>query len=83
MSNQVLLNAATILEERGWIRKFLLTKDGCCVAGAIKLASKNGEEFNEAKKIFKARIDGEVIGFWNDAPERTLEEVLSKLRMED
>lgn len=76
---QVLLDAADILEERGWIQGFSRTSDGYCIMGALDAASAVTEPARNALFMLAYKIGGPVPQ-WNDTPGRTKEEAIAMLR---
>jgi hypothetical protein len=79
----VLLKAARLIEAKGWYQHPGPENGSYCAALAIEAVG--GEHGFAARKRFGAVI-GVVhggcieIGAWNDAPERTVEEVVSTMR---
>lgn len=79
---QLLLDAATVLEEDGWTQRRVFDENGYCALGALYRAnhcSIFGDDFDRAAVALRAHTD-DVISAWNDAPERTKEEVVAALR---
>ena len=82
---QILLDAANLLEERGWCQDEFQNKQGqMCMLGAMRVALWD-------KVIYPAHpayglacdatgMNGMKIAEWNDTPGRTQQEVISKLR---
>lgn len=90
-ASKVLLRAADYIEEHGWCQNEMHTLDGsACLEGAIQYAISGRlmrfDEGLESANLFcdaLTRIDLAVdrpAFKWNDAPGRTKEEVVAKLR---
>ena len=77
---QVLLRAADILRESGWCRYRTRREDGArCAIGAIgEAAAGSGRKYIYAydRMADALGIRDIGIGFWNDRPERTKEQVI-------
>jgi hypothetical protein len=75
---QVLLDAASILEERGWIQGAGHSSNGHCAMNAI---DSTGAE-HRAVLIALITLTEKLgpIAQWNDTPGRTKEEVIAMLR---
>lgn len=52
-----------------------------CVIGAITIAGRTGADMLAAEVAVRATLDEPAIARWNDAPERTEQEVLDVLRL--
>lgn len=77
----VLLRAAEILERDGWCQGKVYDGDACCMVGAFMLARIHSPVEGHPFPAWPLPdIDGMVPGKWNDAPGRTKEEVVAKLR---
>ena len=81
---QIMLKAADLLEKDGWCQHHLSNNEGAhCVRGALM-------EFGSAYVVLQAEQRLKAIGIpcddwygivsWNNAPERTAEEVINALR---
>jgi hypothetical protein len=88
-SQQILLNAATILERDGWCQGELHSPDGKhCMIGAFDLSvfeldlsfSDGYTVRQKAMNAIKTKIGAAHIPTWNDQVARTKEEVIAKLR---
>lgn len=84
----VLNDAADLIEQRGHAKRCLLGEDGSlCVIGAINMAANGHQNYTNASEVigeeFAVRAGlktlSHVIG-WNNADERTPEEVTARLR---
>jgi hypothetical protein len=82
---QVLLDAASLIEQKGWCQGSAMMDDASCAAWAITQAARNLSQYdyglaehvgNRLARIVGARS----IPFWNDAPGRTKEEVIAAMR---
>lgn len=72
---QTLLKAADIIRERGWCQNTLEDDDGhVCAVNAIILAGGLGSGASGLVRDFVGA--GSLVG-WNNAPERTAEEVIA------
>jgi hypothetical protein len=77
---QVLLDAANILEERGWIQGgFGNASRGYCMMGAIG-ETRADENWQLMAMIALNQKFGQPMEQWNDTPGRTKEEVIAMLR---
>jgi hypothetical protein len=84
----LLLKAAALIEERGHCKHQTVDRDGrlCLWGGILVAAGGNPSSVVPCglawKAIYKidAVIPGECAIIWNDRPERTGEEVITKLR---
>ena len=84
---EVLLGAADYLEEHGWCQGVMKDKQGrCCANGAMFEVSVRGapeepkEYFFEAQELLMDYTGTRTVSNWNDAEDRTVEEVVSTLR---
>ncbi len=89
---KLLLDAADVIEQRGWCQCRLGTQDGAVCAGGAVLSAGNCWEGHlssnpiaaEAARRLRAHIGPGYtcgnIASWNDEPGRTKEEVLATLR---
>lgn len=85
---EVLHKAQEILQERGWIKFAPENSDGVCSLGAVCIATRDlharGNEFAawpvDTIHILQEELmrEGHLpsVTVWNDAPERTVEDVL-------
>lgn len=80
---QVLLEAADLIEEKGWCQGMYNNRSGAmCMMGAIINAGRRHEHRYTSRahlRLIEA-VGGVAPVLWNDAPERTQEEVVSALR---
>src|SRR6267142_6886963 len=73
------LKAIEVLEQRGWCKGSLMNASGqVCVVGAIQLTACSLKEKDDALQLLHKTLG--LVGTWNDAPERTKDEVTDKLR---
>jgi hypothetical protein len=71
---------ADLIEETGWIQdQFGSENLGYCLAGALRRVAPASEYYDARDEIHK-RIGTEHVTIWNDAPERTKEDVIAMLR---
>jgi hypothetical protein len=75
---QVLLDAANILEEQGWIRGNLCRPEGYCILGAMDAAKPPAAAMVIAFMRLEKKLGPPAQ--WNDTPGRTKEEVIAMLR---
>ena len=82
-AEDVLRKAAELIRRDGWAVGRLYREDGArCILGAIDAASRHGpiQMFTDASVLARSRIPGApFLDDWNDAPGRTVEEVLAVL----
>jgi hypothetical protein len=81
----VLERAANLIEPEGaWTKEDYVGPSGTCwcVLGAIKRAGDFANDLNPAAEALRAALGVGYGGIpdWNDAPERTQDEVVAKLR---
>lgn len=83
---KVLLGAAQVIRERGWCQKALVDGGGrLCVMGAILAVDTGdpegdwGDVSNAAMDRLYGYLDKQPPMIWNNAPERTAEEVIHAL----
>lgn len=80
----LLEDAADLLEQGGWIKNAYQTSEGYCVVGAIAAAAVSYPLTPTAIHVIARSALGDATGvgtmMWNDAPERTKQEVLDALR---
>src|SRR5882672_7894855 len=75
------LKAIEIIEQRGWCRGKLVNGRGeVCMAGAIQVATTESYKLQQRALNLMHSTLGTFISKWNDAPERTKNEVIAKLR---
>lgn len=86
------LKAAEVIEERGWCQRAFQQRDGSvCLIGALSVVLTGAATADSAAlKPYRDTVASlgfmtDIGGFmsavaWNDAPERTKEEVLARLR---
>lgn len=84
VSDHTLTEARRLLVERGW-------GQGCygrgtngpyCILGALLEASSDQRAYDQARKILVSAnpgIDTWAVNVWNDAPDRTIDDVLTAL----
>lgn len=85
VERQSLLDAATYIEEHGWCQFYLQMRSGAvCMLGAMSRTVPRECGFDGAwirsVHLVQERTGCVGISTWNDAPERTKEEVVSALR---
>ncbi|SRR5258706_1739766 len=74
------LKAIEVLEQRGWCKGKLINDQGqVCMAGAIQIATCNSYTL-QRKALTLMHLTLGMISRWNDAPERTKDEVIAKLK---
>lgn len=85
--SEALLRAAAHIEQFGWQRyMFGAANEPCCLVGAIRVVLKIPLEEHADERVIKAieRVQKsskiQSLADWNDAQERTKEEVLNALR---
>lgn len=79
-TKRVLLDAANLIETRGWHQGSYESKDGClCIFGAVHQAANHGD-YEEAWHLLWERTVTDSPIDWNDQPGRTKDEVLALLR---
>ena len=79
-ASKVLLRAAEKIEREGWIQDMYSNEHGLCLLGALGYPLHEGrDEVEEARLRLAMTIRGPLTR-WNDAPGRTKEEVVAKLR---
>lgn len=79
---ETLLAAADVINQRGWCQGELKDKNGAvCAMGAIcSVAQWQSREALDAHRLLIAEIGcGTIVG-WNDAPERTAEDVILTMK---
>jgi hypothetical protein len=76
---QVLLDVAAILEAHGWIKGQMHTSMGYCVIGGLRATNASDLDKQEAAVRLAMHLDTRSLAGWNDAHERTKEEVLTVL----
>ena len=75
------LKAIEVLEQRGWCKGHLSNSKGeVCMAGAIQIATSTNAPLRDETLNLMHTTLGTLISKWNDAPERTKDEVTAKLR---
>lgn len=89
---KILLDAANILEEKGWIQRERSRGTNYCMLGAIEVATygrircflrswdDHDPVLREAVNHVQNSLDGLAPWIWNDAESRTKEQVIAKLR---
>jgi hypothetical protein len=76
---RMLLDAADLIEERGWCQGSYSDQDGrVCAIGAIVRAG-NHQHYRRAEAMMMMVVGMSVVG-WNDIKGRTKEEVITALR---
>lgn len=80
---ELLLDTATLLEEKGWIQGNFRSDEGYCLMGGLSeiyYQNKfNGLVYDGAYDVLRTKTDMRPTG-WNDVPNRTKGEVLTLLR---
>lgn len=88
-AQDILRKAADLIATGGWVQGQGETDDGRhCALAAISAAGTNGDELDDinwpgifaAEKRLRDVVEDYWIAKWNDAPERTAEEVVATLR---
>lgn len=79
-ASKTLLRAAELLERDGWCQGAYFDGNSACTIGALMDAAADIQDRNAAIYRLKDALDGWNIFNWNDAPGRTKEEVVAKLR---
>ena len=78
---EVLNAAADLIEKRGWCQHLAFDPDGRhCALGAIWAQRCPGPLEREAVAAVRRATGSPFVGEWNDAPQRTKEEVVEALR---
>ena len=73
------LNAtADLLEREGWIQGRIRSNKGFCLVGALNQVA--AQNYHLTRKLIQEKTRIESLSYWNDRPERTQKEVISKLR---
>lgn len=81
---QIIRDARNLLFERGWNQGALEGDDGSlCVSGAVNAAVNAAclgpvEPYFRVLRLFESVVSREITG-WNDAPERTFNEVIDAM----
>lgn len=71
------MDAADILQKRGWTQGESVNDKGeCCVVGALMLANSNWAMYQPLKHVTNSKC----IVNWNDAKNRTRQQVIDALR---
>lgn len=77
---EILDRAANLLDRDGWIQGHLCGHDGeHCALGGILDVTTNDDPYAQAVDAVE-RVLGGALDVWNDAPERTKDEVTSTMR---
>lgn len=77
---KALSSAADLIEEWGWCQgRFENESGNLCAVGAIWTTRVRGTDHFDVEYTFKDAL-GMSVAEWNDAPERTQDEVVAKLR---
>lgn len=88
----VLRRARTLIETRGWVQEAYENSEGCCLDGALMIASDYPDtlfdsrataSYHVARELVREEIRdmtgvGDIIG-WNDDPDRTKDDVTEVL----
>ena len=78
----ILLRSAELLEQNGWCQGAFMQSGRMCAAGAMMQAETEQDDhwtasgYHEAQIAMAETIGAVSIPFWNDAPERTAEDVI-------
>jgi hypothetical protein len=79
--SQVLRKAAEVIEEFGWIQgEYGGADEGYCVDGAIQCAAHGAYDRFLARSLLCGYLRASWLPLWNDAPERTKDQVIAALR---
>jgi hypothetical protein len=76
----VLDGAADIIERDGWCQGALERDGAVCAIGALTMAMRPTVARDRAFAALARRLGGDSVARWNDAPERTKQEVLDLFR---
>jgi len=72
--------AARLIERDGWCTETFAEKDGSrCIAGAILAASADRTEYSQTAEEIERELGCGTLMQWNEAPGRTVEDVLAAL----
>lgn len=87
---EICLKAAEIIERNGWNQGSFVSDDGSvCIAGAARMASwgsvytkndRNLAAYFEARRLIREVIQEPDVVEWNDAPQRSKEDVILALK---
>jgi hypothetical protein len=79
---KIALDAAALLDRRGWVQHVAESSRGICIQSAINIATaKEGNGARDGLSVALARhVRKAHIYQWNDTPGRTKEEVVGLLR---
>lgn len=83
VERDTLLKAADRIERDGHHKGSAydpVSRNRFCLVGAITMEAGHHDIFRAAAKLFESHLGRHDIVAWNDAPERTKEEVVSALR---
>ncbi len=73
------LKAIEVIEQKGWCKGHLLNAQGeVCMVGAIQMTNVPYNAKDDALRLLHRTLG--LAGHWNDAPERTKDEVIAKLK---
>ena len=76
MTPNIFLAALDVLDELGWTQDFFETRDGrVCLVGALSRVPATSENVSLAYRRLCRLADTPVLSDWNDAPERSEEDV--------
>ena len=80
-ASKVLLRAADLIEDRGWCQRALEDDMGryCAIGAILQVPGTTDERSVAATRLMKSICERDV-AVWNNAPGRTKEEVVAKLR---
>lgn len=79
--SRALLDAADYIEKHGWCQHSLQDPNGrVCIFGAIDLVTADPDVLGNAVVRLSRQVSYYPITAWNDAPERTKQEVVDTLR---
>ncbi len=82
---KMLLDAADVMERRGHVKKALISNDGVCLQGALRLAGGQGDRESYTRATgalsrYLGFVSEHENTVWNDLPERTKDESIAALR---
>jgi hypothetical protein len=80
---KILLDAANLLEEKGWVRGEYRSIKGFCAEGAmmhVAVGTTLYDDLNLARVTLAHHLGALNIPLWNDHPQRTKAQVIASLR---